>query len=792
MSQFNLEQAMRTAVGCCKAGRFERAEEILQNVLAREPNFPEGLHLLGIVALQTGRLEAGIESIRRAIAIKPMVSEYHSNLGDALRRNGKHDEAIAACRRALELRPGFAEAYNNLGNALREKKEFEEAVAAYRQAVLLKADYPEAFRNLGNLLQEMDPNSDEAIAALREAVRLGPEIADIYNNLGSALREKGRLDEAIEVYRDGIRMLPAQPEISNNLGNALNEKGEFDEASEFCLRALRLRPEFPGACNNLGNALRGKRRFAESIAAYRRAIELKPDYVEAFMNLGIALHDLGRLEEAIESCRQAIQLEPGCAEAHFNLGNMLHHNGQIIDSIGARLAAIRLKPDYAVAYGNMAGALMDLGEQDEALAACETAIRIKPDLAHVFSNLVYFRMLHPDIDAAGILLVSKRWAQQFERPVAGQMVPYRNDRSPGRRLRIGYVSPDFREHPVGRFLMQLLPNHDSKQVEAYCYSDVKVGDDLTAQFQRCAHVWRDSAKLSDVDLAQRIREDGIDILVDLALHTEGNRLSVFARKPAPVQATWLGYPGTTGLANMDYRLTDRYIDPSGDGDKFYTERSIRLPHCFWCYGPREASIEASVLPALSVKFVTFGCLNNFTKVSAPALELWAKLLREVADSRLVIHIPRDRQEKTLAKFVGLGIHANRIRFVQRQPIGKYLLEYQRIDIALDPFPHAGGTTTFDALWMGVPVVTLHGRTSVGRGGVSILSNLGLSEWIAENPGQYVSIAREMAGDLAKLAELRAGLRARMERSPMMDATQFTADMEWAYREMWKNWCTKAS
>ncbi|MGA2441309.1 MAG: tetratricopeptide repeat protein [Tepidisphaeraceae bacterium] len=795
MTQINVPEEMRIAVRHLQAGRLDEAERVLRQLLAAAPNSPDGLHLLAIVALQKGALDAGIDLIRRAIAINPAVAEYHSNLGDALRRTGKFDEAIAACRAALAFRPDFAEAYNNLGNALRQKGQLADAVSAYRHAVRLKPDYAEAYRNLGSALrdmEELDGPSDGAIMAFREAFRLRPDLPEIHNNLGCALRESGRLDEAIEVFRDGARAAPDRAEICNNLGNALNERGEFNEAADFCLRALRLRPQFPGACNNLGNALRGMRKLNEAMAAYRRAIELKPDYVEAHVNLGIALHDQGRLDEAIQVCAQAIQLDPACAEAHFNLGNMLHHHGRIRESLAARREAIRLRPSYAVAYGNLAGALTDLGELDEALAACETAVRIKPDLALVFSNLVYFALLHPGFDAAKILEMAKRWAQRFEAPLVGEIRPHLNDRSPGRRLRIGYVSPDYRRQAAGRFLAQLLANHDPEKVEVFCYSDVKVGDELTAQFRQWAHAWRDSAAWSDSELAGRIRADQIDILVDLALHTAGNRLPVFARKPAPVQATWLGYPGTTGLKSIDYRLTDRYLDPPGQGDEFYTEKSIHLPHCFWCYGPIGPGIEVSSLPALSAGYLTFGCLNNFTKVSDAVLELWASLLSAVPNSRLLIYMTRDRQSNSIARFSNLGVEANRIQFVEKQPLLKYLEEYNRIDIALDPFPYAGGTTTCDAMWMGVPTVTLRGRTAVGRGGVSILSNVGLPDWIAENPRQYVSIAAEMARDLRKLAELRAGLRKRMEQSPLMNAKQFATDMEAAYRQMWETWCSTTS
>jgi protein O-GlcNAc transferase len=792
MTQFSLDNSMRLAIRQVQTGRFDAAAQILQDVLAHQPNVPEAYHLLGIIALQKGALDAGIDQIRRAISLDPNKAEYHSNLGDALRQKGQFDDAIAECRRALQILPEFAEASNNLASALREKGELASAVAAYRRAIEFKPQYAEAYRNLGNLLREMNGASDEAIDALRHALRLNPAQPEIHDNLGSALRDAKKLAEAIAVFRDGVRLKPNRAETWNNLGNALNDAEKFDQAVSACREALRLQPEFPGAWNNLGNALRGRRQFDGAVGAYQRAIELNPEYAEAFMNLAIALHELGRFDEAIENCRHAIHLEPTCPEAHYNLGNILQHDGQIAESIAARREAIRLRPDYAVAWGNLGTALMDIGDPDGALAACETSVRLRSDLPLLFSNLVYFQLLHPDTDSARNLHAAKRWSDVFERPLADQIRPHQNDRSPNRRLRIGYGSPDYRMQSVGRFLAQLIPNHDRKNIEVFCYSDVQFGDDLTARFRQWADEWRDTFDLTDSELAERIRSDQIDILLDLALHTNGNRLAVFARKPAPIQMTWLGYPGTTGLSSIDYRLTDNFLDPPGEGDQFYTEKSIRLPHCFWCYGPTGPETLVAKLPALSAGHITFGCMNNFTKLNDRVLDLWAAILLAVPDCRLRIHMTRDRQNAILTRFSRASVEPNRIEFIGKQSFEKYFDEYHQIDIALDPFPYAGGTTTCDALWMGVPTVTLRGRTAVGRGGVSILSNVGLTEWIAENPQEYVSIAKQMASDLPKLADLRSGLRAQMQRSPLMDARQFAADIETVYRQIWHNWCANPS
>ncbi len=338
-------------------------------------------------------------------------------------------------------------------------------------------------------------------------------------------------------------------------------------------------------------------------------------------------------------------------------------------------------------------------------------------------------------------------------------------------------------------MVPLLAHHDSRSVEVFCYSDVRVPDENTARLRQLAHVWRNAAGMADAQLAQGIRADQIDILVDLSLHSAGNRLLAFARKPAPVQVTWLGYPGTTGLTSIDYRLTDPFLDPPVT-DQFYSEKSVRLPHTFWCYEPVHPELQVSGLPAIENGYVTFGCFNNFAKVTPAALELWARLLSAIPRSRLMINCPSgEAQARVIERFSRSGIEPHRIEFVRRKPLVDYLAQFNRVDVAVDPFPCSGGTSTCDALWMGVPTVTLRGHTAVGRGSVSILSNVGLANWIADTPEQYLSIAAEMAGDLPRLAELRSGLRKKMEQSPLMNAAQFAADMEAAYRSMWENWCS---
>jgi predicted O-linked N-acetylglucosamine transferase (SPINDLY family) len=424
----------------------------------------------------------------------------------------------------------------------------------------------------------------------------------------------------------------------------------------------------------------------------------------------------------------------------------------------------------------------------------------------VFRRAIALNAHHPD--AHGNLLVTlnydpastveslsqeaRRWAERYAQPLRRFIPTHANNRDPGRRLRIGYLSADFWEHASAFFLMPLLTGHDHQNFEIFCYAHVTQPDYLTRRMQALADHWRNIAGLDDEAVAAMIHVDEIDILVDLKLHTANNRLLIFARKPAPVQATWLGYPGSTGLSTIDYRLSDSYLDPPGMDESVYTEKTVRLPDSFWCYDPLFAcDIPCNAPPALVNGYVTFGCMNNFCKVNDVVLRLWAKVLHTVPASRLLMLAPVVAARPQVLKVLEQeGIAPQRVEFAPHQHRRLYLQTYQRIDLGLDTFPYNGHTTTQDSFWMGVPMVTLVGQTAVGRAGLSLLSNIGLPELAAHSEGEYVRIASELAGDLPRLSHLRATLRQRMQQSPLMDGGRFARNMEAAYRQMWRQWCAR--
>jgi predicted O-linked N-acetylglucosamine transferase (SPINDLY family) len=459
-------------------------------------------------------------------------------------------------------------------------------------------------------------------------------------------------------------------------------------------------------------------------------------------------------------------------------------------AISAYRQAIAFDPNVAEVHSNVGSALKDQGLADEALAEYRQAARLDPADARHGSNLVLLLQYHPAYDARAIAEENERWNRQYAQPLAKFIRPQSNDRDPQRRLRVGYVSSDFRDHVVGRNVLPLFAQHDHRQFEITCYAQVSNLDAISRQFQALADSWRCIVGVPDEQLANQIRDDRIDILVDLALHTSGNRLLLFARKPAPLQVTFAGYPGSTGLTAIDYRLSDPYLDPVGMDESVYSERTVRLPDSFWCYDPLDCrNIATAALPALRNGFITFGCLNNFCKVNPAVLALWANVLRQTNNSRLLLltppHSPRSRSLEILQRE---RVDPQRIEFVSNLSRQAYLETYNRIDIGLDTFPYNGHTTSLDSLWMGVPVITLVGDRSVSRAGWSQLSNLDLPDLAAATPEQFAAVAVALAEDLPHLSQLREGLRQRMEQSPLMDAPKFARNIEAAYRAVWKSWC----
>lgn len=619
-------------------------------------------------------------------------------------------------------------------------------------------------------------------------------MATIPEVLASALQyhQAGRLQEAGALY---LQILQAEPNHADALhlyGVIAHQSGRHDVAIRHISQAIACNPLDARFHNNIGEAYRAQGKLEEAVGHYRQALALRPMYAEARLNLGTVLKRQGRIAEAVIEYEQALSANPSYAEAHSNLGNAFQEMGKVEAAIACYQRALELKPDYVTAHSNLGGALKGQGKLEEAMACYRRALAMNPGDAAVHSNMLFVMCYSPASTVETVATAHREWNDRHARPLASQIRPHNNDRTPERRLRVGYVSADFWGHAVGYFIEPLFANHNRTNVMVFAYSNGVHVDATTKRLQQSTDGWRDIVGTSDDALAGLIREDGIDILVDLSGHTGGNRLPVFARKPAPVQVTYIGYGTTTGLSAMDYRLTDQYLSPS-DSREWCSEELIRLPGCFSCYRPSGEAPAVAPSPASTTGHVTFGSFNNLAKVTPVVVGLWAEILRAVPQARLILKDAAFADAGQVARYQGLfakeDVRGERLEFIPKTAThAEHLALYGRVDIGLDSFPYNGCTTTCDALWMGVPVVTLAGAMSFNRYGVTLLSNLGVDDLIATTSGAYVEKAVKLATDRKRLMALRDELRPRMAASPLCDAKTLTCEVENAYRSMWHRWC----
>jgi protein O-GlcNAc transferase len=574
------------------------------------------------------------------------------------------------------------------------------------------------------------------------------------------------------------------------------QAGNPDQAESLFRKILGTEPDNVSALHFIGVIYYQHKDYESAIKYIKKALQLGPDYVDAYNNLGTVLQETGRLDEAVACFKKAIEFNPHFFRAYHNLANAHKEKWQLDEAISNYRKAIQLCPDLAEPYNGLANALQDQGRLEEAEECYRHAIRLKPDCSLYYDNVLFMMNYDAGRDARSVFSEHVEFARHFEARLASSIVPHENDCST-RRLRVGYISPDFRRHSVSYFVEPVLASYDRDRFEVFCYSDVLKPDSFTERIRGCVDHWNIIKDLPDEKAAELIRKDGIDILVDLAGHTSNNRLLLFARKPAPVQVSWIGYPNTTGLSTIDYRVVDSYTDPPGLTDAFYSEELIRMPESFLCYLPDKDSPAVGGLPASKAGLVTFGSFNYFPKVSRKNAACWAAILKALPDSQLVLKARNfaDNATRVYATdmFIEEGIAAERIQLLSmKTSFRDHLDTYNRIDIALDTFPYNGTTTTCEALWMGVPVVTLAGNVHASRVGKSLLTNVGLSELVASTPEEYISVVVHLAGDLERLRILRKGLRDRMAHSPLMDARRFVANLENCYRQMWEQRCTISS
>lgn len=627
----------------------------------------------------------------------------------------------------------------------------------------------------------------------RRILNAQPQNADALHLLGVMEYQLANFPQAVNLIRKAIEISPKIGMFHSNLGKVLFAQGEHDEAVEQYREALSLQPDYLEAQYNYAEVLCATNRLDEAASRIERLLDYKPDFFDVYVILTEILSRKGETEKALVRCQSALAANPGHEALICCVGTALSKLGRIEEGIAHYQRVLEAKPDFAEAHSNLGNAFIAQGNVSMAIAHYEQALSLKPTFTDTNSGLLMALNYLPGQDPTTIYAAHLEYAKRHEAPLSEFAKPHPNSHSPGRRIKVGYVSSDFRQHAVAHFIAPVLECHNHDQVQVFCYSNHNAEDDVTRRMQTYADCWRKIFGLTNNQVAQQIRDDQIDILIDLGGHTGGyNRLPVFARKPAPIQVTWLGYPNTTGLSAMDYRITDVYTDPIGLTDKFHTEKLVRLPNTFSCFQPLRDCPEVAELPARKSGYITFGSFNNFLKITPEVIATWANILQSVPYARLMLKSKildgAVGRQSALESFAAHGITGDQLELVGHSKSQlDHLAWYNKVDIGLDTFPYNGTTTTCDALWMGVPVVTLAGNTHVARVGVSQMTNLGMPELIANTLEEYHAIALRLANDLDALDKARKGLRSRMSASPLTNASLFTVHLEQAFHVMWEKW-----
>jgi protein O-GlcNAc transferase len=698
--------------------------------------------------------------------------------------------AQKALYRALKLDPRHGEALYRMGQIAQRAGQTDAAIEWIAKAIAARPQAASFYNTYGNLKFEQGKN-DEAEQSYLTAIALRPNLAEPYANLGMILCERGEFLEGVRLFRKAVGIDPQLYYAHHNLGNAHYALGEYVAAVASYRRALEINLGAFETQYSLGTSLQAMGNLDAAEAAYRRALELKPDHAETHYRLGNVLCEIGRLDDAYASLGRAVHLQPAMYKAYNGLGIVLLKQDKLEDAISTLNDAIALRPDYAVAHNNLGMALQRHGRPGDAIAAYRRALEAKPDFSEAHSNLIHALAFMPDMNIGEEQAERRRW---WERHVQAQRFAaprHDNTPDPDRRLRIGYVSADFGRHSAATAFGMMLLKHDRSLYEVTCYSNSAYEDDVTARFRGSVDRWRTIAGMSDASVAELIHSDGIDVLVDLSGHSAGNRLLVFARRTAPVQVTAWGHATGTGLREMDYLFSDETMIPP-QSRRHFSEEIFYLP-CAISYLPLAEPPPIEPLPAQRNGHVTVGFFNNYAKISDNALNLWGKLLAAVSDSRILLKakelgFPGPQRQRVLGRLTEAGIAQERVRFVGGTSWYEHMAAHSEADIAIDPFPYGGGVSTFEALWMGVPVVTLKGTAVSHRASASILTAAGMADWVAETPQQYIEIVTSNMKQVQQLQALRTALRQRLLHSPLADSSIYVRAVELAYRDMWRKWC----
>ncbi|WP_130469812.1 tetratricopeptide repeat protein [Candidatus Magnetaquicoccus inordinatus] len=781
---------LQQALALHQSNQLGEAEKLYRQILADNPNHPAACHLYGYLLHQQGDNENAAEWIRKAVVLQADEPLFRNNLGTVLLAMGERQEAVECYRQALAIQPHFAMTLCNLGNVLYDMGE-----------------------------------TDEALQLYRTAIREQPDFYAAYNSLGNALQKEGNFHEAITVYQQGLRVNPHYPEAYNNMAAALQALQRLDEAIAACRQALEIKPDYPEAYRNLGNILLMQGRSDEAIASYRQALQIYPGYRDAHNNLGNALLGQGKLQEAAASYRQALAISPDLYEAHNNLGIALQEQGQLEEAIACYRQAIALKADYGGALGNLGVALIDQGRLDEAIACYEQAVAAAPDeanhqsaLLHQMLHLCDWRQFHSryeqmirtflahDKECNPFVFLSLPTTPEEQRLCASRFIQHRHptarNLSAGRsfaatppRLKIGYLSSDYQNHPVAFLTAELFELHDRSRFEITAYSyGSDDGREMRRRIMAASDHFVDLRPLTYEQAAQRIADDGIHILIELNGFTKDARLQIPAMRPAPIQISWLGYLGSSGSPFIDYILTDSFITPEGY-ERDFSEKVLRLPECFQP-NDRQRTIAPTPTRAqrgLPEQGFLFASFNKSYKFNPDTFAVWMRLLQRTPGSLLWLVASNAWVEENLCRQAEAhGVARQRLFFAPKMELAEYLANYRLVDLVLDTYPYNSGTTASNALWAGCPMLTCSGKTFVSRQAGSLLTHVGLGELVTHSLEEYEELALQLAHDPERLLSLRQRLQKNLASAPLFDSPRFTRHLELAYQTVWQRFSSGAA
>ena len=734
--------------------------------------------------IQAGRYAKAVRLCAKTVQRRAEPVNVDTVLGIIAQQAEDHAFAVDRFQRAIGKEGDLAFLHHRLGLSLLQLGQLQEAGSALRMALLREPDNETILKDLEQLRHaEVNATFDQktpldSTVILRKAI---------------AAHQSGQLDEAVKGYQKVLSTQPDFPLVLNNLGIALHAQGHKDAAIPLFQKALTLQPDYVDARFNLGNVLNNRGDLDGAIEQYRRVLDYRPEEGGVWINLGIALMGQRRLGQAEESFRNAIRCNPKLAEAHNNLGAVLRHQARLDEAAESYLTALRIKPDYADAHSNLGNVFLDQGLLQEAISHYRSALTLRPDHAGTHFNLLGTLLYLPGQSNSALFSAIRQTVQTIRPKAIGSLTEPHPSLDARPRLRIGYLSSDFRDHPVGRNLLPLLEHHDKKRYEIFCYAQVEKKDAITRRLQNCSDHWRTLNALSDQRAAALIRSDHIHIQVHLASMFDKNRPLVAALRPAPIQVSY--HNGTTtGLEEMDYWLTDRFLHPEESTEQF-TETLIKLP-VFYVYDVTEETPPVAPSPMDRNGFITFASFNKPTKINDTVLETWAAILHQVTGSRLMLKYHNFLQnpglrKNLLARLNQHGISTDRVTLLSASDKRwNHLTHYNQVDIALDPFPFNGATTTFQAMWMGIPVITMPGERFISRMAGDIIVHAGLESLTAPSIDVYVERAVKLANNLPRLRELRGRLRQQLQNSLLCDGPAYARSVEQAYEMMWTVYKTK--